>query len=567
MLSQQAPAPQGAPAQTAPQAMDALPRQYEYRYKDPTMLDVPSFPHRNWLDHHFRPEIPRYELRPPARLADYVVNGKLELSMKQYMELVLANNTDIEIQRLFVEQPRNAITRAAAIFDPTLIGRFSATRQNQAASDILAGANNISQLTQPWTFSYQQLLSTGMTLNGGFNGQKFSTNSQFQTFNPSFTTNLNFSFSQPLLRGRGRDVTRLPISIARSRHKQTSYDMMDNLLRLVATAEGVYWNVIEARENLRVQEKALELADAFLKRAQRELELGATSQLEIFQPQAQYANAEIFVTQARYRLAQIEDQLRRQIAVDLDPDIRKLPIQLTEGVTPPSDMGDIDREATVAKAMSLRPDLLSDMQSLDIDDLQLKTARNGLLPNFALGGAYTTTGRGGTFFPRTNTGLGGAAGLLAPIPGGIGGAFDQMFGFGFPIYNFSLTLNLPLRDRRAAADLADAVVARKRDMLTMRSTQQQIRLDVLNAINQVENSRASVRLAQIARDLAQKRLEAEQKRYELGISTIFLLLAAQNDLTTAEARLVTESVAYRRTLLVFQQRTGELLAERGVYMP
>jgi outer membrane protein TolC len=104
-------------------------------------------------------------------------------------------------------------------------------------------------------------------------------------------------------------------------------------------------------------------------------------------------------------------------------------------------------------------------------------------------------------------------------------------------------------------------------MLNVRASEQQIRLDTLNAINQVENSRASVRLAQIARDLSQKRVEAEQKKYELGTSTIFLVLSAQNDLTRDEANLVNQSVGYRRNLLTLMQRTGELLAERGVFLP
>jgi outer membrane protein len=192
------------------------------------------------------------------------------------------------------------------------------------------------------------------------------------------------------------------------------------------------------------------------------------------------------------------------------------------------------------------------------------SAKNALLPNLSLQGGYSTVGRGGVFFPRRGF---DQSGPVLPVPGGLGDAFDQMFGFNFPTYNFALTLNLPLRDRRAAADLADSTVARKRDMLAVRTTEQQIRLEVLNAINQVENSRASVKLAQIARDLAQKRVDAEQKKYELGTTTIFFVLAAQNDLTLAESALVTQSVGYRRNLLVLQQRTGELLAERGVVVP
>jgi len=527
-------------------------------------LEVPSFPSKAWMRRHFTPEVPRVELRPPVRHPDYVVDGKLELSLKHYIELVLANNTDIELSRINIEQPKNAITRAASIFDPLLITRFAATRANSATTDVLAGAASLSQLNQPWSANYQQTISTGAQVTAGFTGSKSSTNSQFQTFNPAFTSNLVFNFNQPLLRGRGKEMTMLPITQARSRLRVSEFDFADNVLRLLAAAETAYWNVIEARENLKVQEKALQLADVSLKRAQRELDLGAISELEIFQPKAVYANADIFVTQARYRLAQTEDQLRRQMGADLDPEIRKLPVVLTETVAVPDDKTEYDKEALVQKAMMMRPNLRSDLQSLDVADLQLRQAKNALLPNLVLGGGYTTTGRGGTFFPRTTV---LETGFLQPIPGGISDAFDQMFGFGFPTYNFSLTLTLPLRDRRAAADLADAAVNRKREMLNLRNDQQTARLEVLNGINQVENSRAAVRLAQIARDLAQNRVDADQKRYDLGTITIFFLLDSQNALTQAESRLVTESVNYRRALLQLMQRTGELLDERGVTLP
>lgn len=554
------PAPAGQPAGSD---AEAAAQNFTVKYQE-MQAEAPSFPRKAWFRRHFNPQVPRVELKPPVRLQDFVANGKLELSLKHYMELVLANNTDIELTRLTVETPKNQILRANSIFDPNILGRFSATRQVSAASDILAGASSLSTLSQPWTFTYNQLLSTGMQLSGGFGGQKFTTNNQFQTFNPSLTTNLNFAFSQPLLRNRGADITKLPITIARTRYRQSQYDMMDLILRQVAAAETAYWNVIGARENLRVQEKALELADAFLKRSQRELELGAISQLDIFQPQAQYATAEIAVTQARYRLAQVEDMLRRLISADLDPEVRKLAVVLTETVTVPNETTELDKEALIVKAMSMRPDLLSDNLSLSVDELNLKLARNNLKPNLALSGGYTTTGRGGVFYPRQ---IVGSDIITAPIPGGLGDAFDQMFGFGFPIYNFSLTLNLPIRDRRAAADLADATISRKRDQLQLRSDQQTARLDVLTAVNQVENARASVRLAQIARDLAQKRAEAEDKKYQLGTSTIFLVLTAQNDLTLAESQLVTQSINYRLFMLALLQRTGELLPERGLTLP
>ena len=152
------------------------------------------------------------------------------------------------------------------------------------------------------------------------------------------------------------------------------------------------------------------------------------------------------------------------------------------------------------------------------------------------------------------------------IPGGISDAVSQMFGFNFPVYGFGLQLRLPLRDRRAAADYADSVVAKRADLLAERQVVQQVRLDVLNAINLVENSRASVELAKIAADLAQKRVEAEQKKYDLGTTTLFFVLAAQQDLSQAQSDLVTQSVTYRRNQLNLLQRSGKLLADRGVVL-
>jgi outer membrane protein len=139
-----------------------------------------------------------------------------------------------------------------------------------------------------------------------------------------------------------------------------------------------------------------------------------------------------------------------------------------------------------------------------------------------------------------------------------------MFGFGFPVYSFGLTLRLPVRDRRAAADLADALVTRKRNTLAVRSVEQQVRLEVLNAVNQVEASKAAVELAITAREYAQKYLDAEQKKYELGTSQLFFVLQAQDRLNQAEAAVVQQSVQYRRNLLNLLRRTGDLLDERGI---
>jgi outer membrane protein len=530
------------------------------------LAQMASFPRPNYFRETFSSQTPRVELAPPVRLDDFVVGDRLELSLRSYLELVMANNTDIAIQKLTIPTAENAITRAFSPFDPTATARFTSTRSKSPSSDALAGASTLVTLSQPAIFSYNQTMQNGTQYTVNFSGSKSTTNSGFQNFNPALNSNFGVSFTQPLLRNRGTYVNRIGIMQARSRLRKTEFDLRTTLLTSVTAAENAYWDFVLARENLHVSEKALELADASLKRAQKELDLGAMSPLDIYQPQQVYATAEIGVSQAKFLLQQRLDALRRQIGADLDPRLRKMPIELTETVLPPADTSQIDAEMAVEKGLLNRPDLKSQLQDLDIDDLQIRGVKNTMRPDLSLLGTYTAQGRGGTFFQRGNvfTDTGARNTIVTVTPGGLGDSFSQMFGLGFPVYMFGLQLRLPIRNRAAAADLADAIVNKRRDALQVRTTEQQVRLDVLNAVSQVESSKASVKLAQVALDFSQKRLDAEQKKYELGTSTIYFLLQAQQDLVTAQSTVVNTSVQYRRNMLNLLQRTGELLDERGI---
>ena len=348
--------------------------------------------------------------------------------------------------------------------------------------------------------------------------------------------------------------------------KATEFTTRDQIMRLLVTAENNYWAVINARESLRVAQENLKLNDASLKRAQRELELGALSPLEIYRPQADFARAEINVSQARFRLIQAEDVLRRQMSADLDPDIRRLPIRLTESVLPPADDKEIDREPAVERGLALRPDFRAALVNLETDDLTIRQATNSLRPDLSLTGSYSASGRGGNFFQRTNVFAGdsGSSSIIRMTPGGFGDALNQVFNLNYPVYAFGLTLRLPIRDRAASATLADAMLSKRLDALRQRSLEQSIRQEILNAVSDVESSKASVKLAIVNRDLAQQALDAEQKKYELGVNTIFFVLDAQQRLVEAENQLVTTSVQYRRNALTLLRSTGELLEARGV---
>jgi outer membrane protein len=522
----------------------------------------PFFPKPSYFKAYLGRANTHVELQPPLHFEDYVVEGKLELSLKAFLDLVMFNNPNVSIQRLSVVTFEDAVQRAFGNFDPLATGSFNSTRSVTEGTTALSGASKLDVLTQPLSLGWQQLVPTGATYNINYFDTKSSTNSSFATINPTYNSSLNFNFSQPLLRGRGAFITKLPITIARARLTSARSTVEDQVIQILVNAEQTYWSVVGAREGVRVAEENYKLADTALKRANRELELGASSPLDIFQPQANFANAELGRTQARYNLQQMEDGLRMQMGADLDVKYRSMPIVVTEAVTPPPD-SDLDRERLVAMALDKRQDLRAARQSLDVDDLSIKQANDNLRPNLALNGQYSTSGVGGPSYVLQDV-FGGGSQVVSVTPGGITNALSQLFGFGQPTYGFGLSLALPIRNRAAAANLTDATVGKKMDALRMRSIMQTVRLQVLNAITNLENSRASVSLAKSARDLAQKRVDAEQKKYELGIDQIFFVISAQTDLTSAESQLVNQTISYRLNQLALLRALGTLLDERRI---
>jgi outer membrane protein len=277
-----------------------------------------SFPTPSYFRETFAPIQTRVELKDPIKLRDFLVNDKLELSLKSYLELVMANNTDIQLQFLTIESPKNAITRALSTWDPNATASFNNQRSTAASVSALTGANTLESLSQPVNFGFSEVLPTGMQYNVNYSASKSTTNSSFATLNPSLSSALNINFSQPLLRNRGAAVTRLNLMMARSRYRIAGSTLKSNLIQLVSSAENAYWDVVNARENLRVAENARKLAEDSLALSQKELELGAISPLDIYNPQQQLANAELGVSQARFSLAQTEHALRKQMGADLD---------------------------------------------------------------------------------------------------------------------------------------------------------------------------------------------------------------------------------------------------------
>jgi outer membrane protein TolC len=238
-----------------------------------------------------------------------------------------------------------------------------------------------------------------------------------------------------------------------------------------------------------------------------------------------------------------------------------------------------DREQEVQKALATNPAMKSAMQRLDVDDLGIQSAKNGLLPNLALSATYTTNGRGGAYttsvpvpqFDGAGNPILGSNGRqitalsAGPVlPGGLSDSLGQMFGFGYPTYQAGLILTLPVRSKAASAQMGIAVAQKKMDSLAVRNQQQNIRLQILNAVTSLDGAKEQLKLAITTRDFAKLNLDAENQKYQLGTEINQNVINAQQQLAAAELTVVNAQITLRKSLLNLLTQTGELLDERGI---
>jgi outer membrane protein TolC len=521
-------------------------------------LCAQTFPSPDYFQQFFRyPHVPT-QLRGPQALDEYIVDGKLRLSLQDSIRLMLLNSTDVRINQGQVDQSVFGIGRSYSPFDPILNGSFTPQRATQPTTSALQGAQTLSQLNQQMSLSYNQLFQTGTSFSVGFANSRFTTNSSFALFNPSFTSGATFTVGQHLLRGRGYLVNHGPIMIAQRNLKQSQATFEASLNDSILNVINQYWSLVQAEKNLAVVRESLHLAEESYKHDKRALELGALSPLDIYRSEATVAQRRLQAIQAEYAVKPLEDQFRRTIGADLDSRAGALDFDLSENAEVSGSLASEDIPSAIELAISKRPELEAVRQQLANDDTNVYIAHNNLQPDISLTGIYTSNGIGGNLIDTSS----GTPVIVSR--GGLLDALDQVGGFGFPTYSVGVTLNLPIKNHQAEANLGSALVSKRTDLYQLRSRQQAIMLEVRNAVHQLEVSKLSLAAAKEALDLAKKSLAADQRKYELGGETIFFVLDSQNSVQQSELSYVQAQIGYQLALAELDHATGELLEHNRV---
>jgi outer membrane protein len=493
---------------------------------------------------------PAAPLLAPQDLENHVVNGKLVLSLDDSIRLALSNNTDIHLDHYQIETAEDNLRRVYAPFDPLLTSSFSDQRSKSPTSTQLQGASILNDLTQQTQIGYSQTFQTGTNFQGLFTADKSSTNSSFNFLNPSISTALQFTVTQPLLRNRGLFPNRAPILIAQRNLKQARALFLGEVNSIILQIVSNYWNVVLARENLLVQQKSLDEAQKSYDHDKKALSLGALPPLDIYRSESQVASRRVGVIQAEYAVKQAEDQFRQGIGADLDPATRVLDLEMTDRPEPVSALPNVDIPTALARAVANRPELEAVHQQIAVDELSIRLAHNGLKPDLELSGFYSGNGLAGNDPAVGNTGL--------------GTTLSQSFRFTFPAYGASLSLTLPVRNHNAEANLADSLVSRRHDQYQERETNQSITLEVTTAVHSLEAAKLGMEAAKVAVDLARETLHADERKYELGTEQIFFVLDAQTQLALAELSLIQSQVNFQLAVTQVDHATGDLLEHHHV---
>jgi len=455
-------------------------------------------------------------------------------------------------------------------FDPIITGTFQIDHANSPSSNAFSGVPVIQQNTGTANFFYQQGFHAGTNMTVGFNNSRVTTNQPFTTLSPTLNSNFRFTLTQPLLQGFGFLPTTRFIRIAKNNREISDVAFRLQVITTVNQIQNIYWDLVNAYENVKVQQESLTLAEKTLSDNKKQVEIGTLAPIEIVRAQSVVSTDQqtLIVAQTNLQLQQLlmKNALSRTL---VDPVLAEAEVVPTSTMEVPPTEPVVPIQDLVNDALSHRAELAESRIDLTNRDLNNKSAKNALLPSLGLFAYYGGTGLGGSFNPNarvctstTDTFCTQPADI--PPSTSIGGTLGQLFDSSAPDKGVGLSLTIPLRNRAAQANQVRAELEYRQSQMRLQQLENQVRIEVRNAQFAVQQNRASVEAARAAVELGKQSLDAEQKKYALGASTTTLVLQAQRDRAQSESNLVSAMAAYEKSRVELDRVIGFTLDRLGI---
>ncbi len=521
------------------------------------------------------------------------------LAMREAIELALKNAKDIEVARANVRAAEFDLLGARGAYDPRIVSQTFYERTETPSTSFLAGGSggSVTQTNLFGRFGFE-----GLTPKGGgnyrfdFSSGRQTSDNVFSTLNPLFPSAFTFTYTQPLLRGRGFDQSRRLIEIAKKNLSLTDAQFRQRAIETITSVQRAYWDLVFSLRNLQVQRDAVRDARTQLEHNRRLVTEGVLAPIDVVAAEAQVSNFEQTVYAALDEVGRAENALKNLIAENRTSEVwgvALVPTDTVDFARPPA----VALEVAMESALKSRPELQQSDVAAAINELDQRLAREQLRPQVDLVGSYGAVGVAGALDPSRAVNPFTASGevtrerinqlisVAPPLPDGTrieplpqtpaGSISDALVG-GYPqslanlaanrFNNFrvGVQLNLPLRNRTAQAQLGRTLVERDRIRLQREQLEQLIQVDVRNALQVARTAEARLRSASIARAAGEQQYASEQRKFDAGQSTFFLVLERQTALAAARAAELRAQTELNKAAVELQRATGNALEANQV---
>ncbi len=448
---------------------------------------------------------------------------------------------------------------AVASYDPSLNVTVGNEHQTLPLSNLqLNGVPTLQTNTGQVNVNISQAFPTGTSVSFEFDNNRQTTNSTFTSLSPGLNSFYRVTIRQELLAGFGFGPNLRFLRIARNNKKISDIAFKDQVTATVTQIENIYWDLVSAYEQARVNEQSLAFSNQTLENAKKQLQLEAIPEMDVLKAEAEVSKRDQDLTIARSNLQLQESLMKNALTKTLDdPTLGEMPVVPTDRMQATDTAASEPILDLIDKGLRNRPELLETDVDLVNRQISRKAARNALLPSLALVGFYGGTGLGGLVNPVFS-------GDTLKVPTDLYGTWQNAFNNSSPDYFIGLTLNIPFRNRVAKADQYRSELEYRQAGLRKEQLKKQIRIEVRNAQYALEQSRARVQAATKARDLAARTFEITKKEQDLGSGSSYQTMTAQRDLSVAELDLVTAMTIYEKARVELDRTTGATLEHNGV---
>ncbi len=456
------------------------------------------------------------------------------LTADEAVKLALENNLGIRVARIDPQIQDLNIVDARTGWTPSVSTTLQTNSNDAPNQNFLAGAQGTRTSSDQFASSVgvQQLLPWGGNYEVGWDSSRFNSNSSFSTFSPQLRSSLVLNYNQPLLRNWGIDNVRQQVLISTNNREISDVALRQTIAITTRNVQNAFWDLAYTIASLGVQQQSLDLAEESLRDTRSRVEIGTTPPIDIVQAEAEVARRREAVIVAQGQIGDAEDALRTLVFDPNMPDfwtIRIEPSELPEFRAVP-----VDIDGAVRNALSRRTDLEQARKTIEADDINIRFFRNQTLPDVSANINYGLQGLGGTFLERGDGPFGpGTGGVTGSSVRGFSTVLSDLFQNTYPNWTASLNISYPLGTSTSEANLARTRLEKTQAQTRLRNQELQVAQQVRIAAREVITNQQRVESSRSARQLAERQLEAEQRKFEAGTSTSFLVIQSQRDLSLA----------------------------------